>query len=1007
MKSVKYFILFSIFLTPILSSASTVCSQNGYTVLTMNGIFTNQKQAEENKKNLGKIFSDTYNGQPLRVDFVHNPSHLAGLGDILKSAVQGLLDSETIQDYDLTQMLETASQKITTQKVLIVAHSQGNFYANSFYDVVAGQVGGIPKESIGVYAVATPSGKTSGGGTWLTSSTDQVIAVAVGKTLGRKIMPPNISIELAPEDGNGHSFSGVYLKYRSERIVSDIEKSLNNLSNNSLQKENNPCMDPPKISLGHKLTGVFFTVADPVARFSGDAVSEVYVVSNVILKSGGGLVASGLNTANTILNTAGSFVFSAGKLLASSASTRFGSLNTKLIAEENITDSKKDINLDEKTEENSAPSKLAVKEEKKVVEEIVKEVVEGKTEDKKELAEDKKIPGIIEIVPIIPKQNPGGKVKTANSPQINSNTGGSLLPSTQRLSAPLCDNSISVTGCLLSTTTVSIFWESEPDATGYIFSVNGVTSSTTGTDIILDLDDFSEYVFEMSPTFSELTKETSTSTLSFSVATIPIAINEISFLGTIANENDEWIELKNNTNHSIDLSNWAMRINNGETTLPLSGTIVPKGYVLIMRGENALVLNNGTVLLGWDEGSQNILNDVGEKIVLMYGENNFDSTPFWNEDNSDFDWSADKESVERKSSKVLGENFSNWGTNMRFIKNGEDSLENEVYGTPGAHNSLSYLINDGNTLINSDLTLDPENGPYAVFDTIVVSASSTLTIPGGTTVYFIEDSFGNEGNFYVPGRVVAGGGEEAVIFESFHGNQTGYFWFNSESATSTFKNVIFEKTDTIGLANSSKVEIQDSSFINSSSGLNAYNGASLTLKNVTIANTTGEAVAGYNNTYVSIASSTITNTFDADAISSYNNSVIYIEDVVIENSENDGIAIYSSTAHIASTTVSGTENNGVALYTSTTTISNLDLSDTAESALYIISGKTNVVGLTVSDFQSGYAVEVASPSDRAVADVTITDSVIVGDSEDVYEQVLGSIVLEDVVFCDSAGCLAE
>ena len=62
------------------------------------------------------------------------------------AAYQKYFDTETVKDYDLIEMLRDASEKVTTQKILLVAHSQGNFYANSFYDLVAGRAGGAPPE---------------------------------------------------------------------------------------------------------------------------------------------------------------------------------------------------------------------------------------------------------------------------------------------------------------------------------------------------------------------------------------------------------------------------------------------------------------------------------------------------------------------------------------------------------------------------------------------------------------------------------------------------------------------------------------------------------------------------------------------------------------------------------------------------------------------------------------------------------------------------------------------
>ena len=115
-------------------------------------------------------------------------------------------------------MLQDASEKVATQKLLLVAHSQGNFYANSFYDTVVDKAGGAPAESIGVYSVATPSARVAGGGKWLTSNTDKAIAGIVGHIPFRKIMEPNTHIELQNgDDFWGHNFADIYLKYQSEK----------------------------------------------------------------------------------------------------------------------------------------------------------------------------------------------------------------------------------------------------------------------------------------------------------------------------------------------------------------------------------------------------------------------------------------------------------------------------------------------------------------------------------------------------------------------------------------------------------------------------------------------------------------------------------------------------------------------------------------------------------------------------------------------------------------------
>src|SRR3989344_4093399 len=127
-------------LTLIISSSSLVkaeshyCSSSGYTVITINGVFTNEEAAADNKRLLDDRLVDIYDDEDVKVDYIHNPSRLSGLNDLWDSTIQKVMDDVAVEDYDLIEILRDASEKIRTQKVLLVSHSQGNFYANSFYD---------------------------------------------------------------------------------------------------------------------------------------------------------------------------------------------------------------------------------------------------------------------------------------------------------------------------------------------------------------------------------------------------------------------------------------------------------------------------------------------------------------------------------------------------------------------------------------------------------------------------------------------------------------------------------------------------------------------------------------------------------------------------------------------------------------------------------------------------------------------------------------------------------
>ncbi|MFA5841349.1 MAG: hypothetical protein WC835_00030 [Candidatus Paceibacterota bacterium] len=268
-------------------SQNPICSRTGYTIEALNGVFTNREGAVENSSALQRKLPPTYHNEPLTVDYILNPSHLGGLGDIAKAVEQKVFDYETVEDYDLTNMLIDASQKVKTQKLLLIGHSQGNFYANSIYDKLAGKQGGVPKESIRVYSVATPSARVAGEGKWLTSDTDKIISGLVARVLGRDIKKPNIHIDLGP-NGVGHSFSEVYLKYQPGRIISDIEASLQQLKENDVQNEISPCFTPPDVTSAYKVQGALLTVTDFASdRIAYGVTSTAKVVRDTGLALGG------------------------------------------------------------------------------------------------------------------------------------------------------------------------------------------------------------------------------------------------------------------------------------------------------------------------------------------------------------------------------------------------------------------------------------------------------------------------------------------------------------------------------------------------------------------------------------------------------------------------------------------------------------------------------------------------------------------------------------------------
>ena len=117
----------AILLTPNFAQAIE-CRETGYTVIFTNGIFTDRVKAESDFSILKRVFAEKSNLQDVTFRLGYNPSHLAGLGDAVQVMSQAL--GSSISSFDLQTILMQIHPEVTTQKILLVGHSQGTFYTN-------------------------------------------------------------------------------------------------------------------------------------------------------------------------------------------------------------------------------------------------------------------------------------------------------------------------------------------------------------------------------------------------------------------------------------------------------------------------------------------------------------------------------------------------------------------------------------------------------------------------------------------------------------------------------------------------------------------------------------------------------------------------------------------------------------------------------------------------------------------------------------------------------------
>jgi hypothetical protein len=179
-----------------------------------------------------------------------------------------------------------------------------------------------------------------------------------------------------------------------------------------------------------------------------------------------------------------------------------------------------------------------------------------------------------------------------------------------------------------------------------------------------------------------------------------VVINEIMWMGSSGKSSDEWIELRNMTNHDINLKNWDIdgAVSGSGRHLEIIGgqdDIIPaNGYFLIANySKNNSAINVKPDFVSANISLKNKYKKNGKLVLKDKNGNIIDSTP----NPSDSNWSAGsngnvKESMERNDDPGDGIEISNWHTCLDDKANDDiywdvtNNDDGKNYGTPGAAN---------------------------------------------------------------------------------------------------------------------------------------------------------------------------------------------------------------------------------------------------------------------------------------------------------------------------------
>ncbi|MEK7067271.1 MAG: hypothetical protein AAB950_00515, partial [Patescibacteria group bacterium] len=344
------------------------------------------------------------------------------------------------------------------------------------------------------------------------------------------------------------------------------------------------------------------------------------------------------------------------------------------------------------------------------------------------------------------------------------------------LRVPECASSFSSTGCLLATTTITIQWSSDDtDVAGYQISClkNGLSCAdfplaTTSADMIgFSVEDnglyqFSAFARDTAGNNSLIAEKT------VEIRLLPAVINEVGWGGTVARDQDEYIELYNNSMLPINLDGFVLYSETDQKPfIRLTGVIPAKGYYLIERTDDTAisdVVANLTTQFGNGEGSG--LANGGEILVLSFASTTVDKTArcgflIWcGGNNTGF-------SMERINPRRAGADVENWKSHNALIKNGTDVNGGAVFGTPKARNSANYLVSPSQT-VSADIVLAEDQSPYIITGDLMIPSGITLSAAEGTVIKFTGNhSLIIEGSLRFAGTI-----QKPVVITSF--NDDGY-----------------------------------------------------------------------------------------------------------------------------------------------------------------------------------------------------------------------------------------
>lgn len=277
-----------------------------------------------------------------------------------------------------------------------------------------------------------------------------------------------------------------------------------------------------------------------------------------------------------------------------------------------------------------------------------------------------------------------------------------------------------------------------------------------------------------------------------------------------------------------------------------------------------------------------------------------------------------------------------------------------VFFFAGATHVLAETVVD--PVIFEDTVWTKEGSPYLISETVTIDPGVTLTIESGVVVQSAPG-----GSLFVLGRVeTRGTSEEPILFTANDSQWDGILVFGGD--------LLLENTaltnignDAIDVAYGSSANLTGVLLQNVRTGIGVYEDSTADVEDLVVDGVEDSAVAAYNNSYVTLASSTIQNVSNSyGAVEVFNDSTADISDLTLSNvSGGEALSVFgNSIMTLRDSSILNTDSsNAVGIYdTSIFTATGMNLSGGSGDGVELYSGAfVDIQDSTVSGFTDGAA----------------------------------------------------